>query len=676
MTAVMRNRLRPVLFLVGVPAILAAQTPGLDSATLERRLDGAEALNRAFASVRGGSVAPMWFGQGARFAYRVLVGDTGWFVVAPERNTIGRIAADSVPRPPAPGEASALWTDAPDAGGIVIRDSAGRVALRVTAEDRYGWGGAPRRWSPDGRFMMAERFDQRAVHRIPFVDYGTAIERVQMVAYAKSGTPLPRTEFHVMDPAAGQVRHVLVDTAEAYAWFIGWRNNTEALVLRLSRDAKTLELLAVDAATAKARQVVVERRPESFVAGLDFATGGFLRAVTVLPDGEHFVWFSERDGWRHAYLYSFDGRLVRQLTRGPFPVHGVALADPRGRGLYVVASGDTTRPYDQHVYRVGLDGRGWRQLTQQPGMHDPVFAPNGEYFVDRHSSVDRPAASELRRADGSLVRVLETADVSALTAIGYQPPEIFRARASQGTEPLYGAIFRPPGFDSTRRYPVLLYIYAGPFISVLPKTYVGTAQQQLAAGMARMGYVVALVDARGTPGRSKAFQDAVYGRIGEIEIPEQVAAIREAAASRPYMDLDRAGVFGHSWGGYFAIRAMLTQPQLFKVGYGGAPGELTEAAMINEPYQGLRRGREQEFDRSSNLPLAGALRGKLKLMHGTSDGNAPLSTTMRIVDALIKANKPYDLLIMPGQGHNPPGPFGVYYRRDMRRYFATHLPPT
>jgi dipeptidyl aminopeptidase/acylaminoacyl peptidase len=260
--------------------------------------------------------------------------------------------------------------------------------------------------------------------------------------------------------------------------------------------------------------------------------------------------------------------------------------------------------------------------------------------------------------------------------VAYTPPEPFRVKAADGTTDLYGVLYRPADFDSTRRYPVVDYIYAGPFLSVVQTTYApATAMHRISASLAQMGFVVAMLDARGTPGRSKAFQDANYGRIGQgqVEIPDHVAALRALARSRPWMDTTRAGIVGHSWGGYFAINGMLTAPDFFKVGYAGAPGDLTEAASINEPNMGLPLDNAAGFDMGSNIKRASALRGKLKIMHGTSDVMAPFSTTMRMTQALIEANKTFDLLIMPGQPHGPPGAAGRYYREDVRRFMATYL---
>ena len=307
-------------------------------------------------------------------------------------------------------------------------------------------------------------------------------------------------------------------------------------------------------------------------------------------------------------------------------------------------------------------------------MHDVQFAPSGRAFLDIHSSIGRPYATDLRRADGTLIARLETADTSALAALGHRPPEPFTALAADGTTELHGVIYTPTDFDAARRYPVVDYIYAGPWISAVQKEYTPTlGMHRIPASLAQMGLVVVTVDGRGTPGRSKAFQDATYGRVGQMEIDDHVAALRAAARTRPWMDLSRAGIAGHSWGGYFALRGMLTAPDFFRAGYAGAPGDVTESAVINEPHMGMPAENPEGYAAGSNIPLAARLAGPLKIMHGTSDVNAPFSTTMRMISALIAADRPYDLLVVPGGSHNPPDPAGRYYRQDLRRWMATQL---
>ena len=573
------------------------------------------------------------------------------------------------------------WTAQTANGDLVVSDAAGATRLKLSGAPNYGWSLAPRAWNYDGRYFIALRVDNREVHRVPIVDYSTAVERVTYAPYPKTGTPLPVTELHIVDPAATTpvARPVQLDTRDATIWMLGWRSTVaEAIVMRLSRTGKRLDLFAITA-TGATRLLASDERPATFVGALDFTTTDWAWQVTQLPDESGFLWMSERDGWRHVYHYGYDGVLKKQVTSGAFPVHRVVRVDSSRRQVYMIASADSARPYDRHVYRVGLDGTRFTALTSTPGQHEPVFSPSGNFFVDSYSSLTQPQTVELRRTDGegTLIKRLGQASAAALAEAGYTPPVPFRVKAVDGTTDLYGVLYRPADFDSTRRYPIIDYIYAGPFLAAHQMTYMpsggAAGMHRISAALAQMGFIVVMLDARGTPGRGKAFQDANYGRIGQIEIPDHVAALRALARSRPYMDTTRAGIVGHSWGGYFALRGMLTAPDFFKVGYAGAPGDLTEAASINEPNMGLLANNQAGYDAGSNLRFAPALRGKLKIMHGTSDVMAPLSTTMRMVQALIEANKTVDLLIMPGQPHGPQGAAGRYYREDVRRFMAIHL---
>jgi dipeptidyl aminopeptidase/acylaminoacyl peptidase len=563
--------------------------------------------------------------------------------------------------------------------GFAVVDGAGRTLLERAGEKDFAWQVPEKAWSPDGRFLLVWRNDARNVHKIPIVDYSTGLERVELVPYTKTGTQLVRAELHVVEPATGRVTPVPRGEAETYDWLAGWRpGGSEALLLHLSRDGKRLELEALEPATGKKRLVLREERPETFVAALEFSGGTFGPAgwelqVTPLDDGRRFLWMSERDGWRHVYLYDYAGKLERQVTRGAFPVHEVLGVSPGGKDVFVLASAEPNAPYDRIPYRARLGGGPLERLSPEPGTHRVFLSPSGRYFIDGHSSRTQPRAWEVRSTDGRTTLRYAQADVSGLTKLGFAPPEGFTALAADGTTPLHGVLYKPRDFDPRKRYPVIDYIYAGPFLAVVPWSYLGHGMSHDANAMAQLGFVVVILDARGTPGRSKAFQDANYGRVGQTEIPDHVGALKQAAASRPYMDLSRVGIYGHSWGGYFALRGMLTAPEFFKAGYAGAPGALEEEAIINEPNLGLPSVNPAAYEAGSNVRLAGALRGALKLMHGTSDVNASLSTTMRMAQALIQAGKRFELLIMPGEGHGPQGPAGRYYRDDVRRFFIEKL---
>lgn len=562
-------------------------------------------------------------------------------------------------------------------GGFSVVDAPGRTLVERRGEQDYGWQVPPGAWSPNGRHLAVVRTDNRNVHRTPIVEY-RPLETVTMAPYPKTGTPLPRQELHIVDAASGAVREVPLGEEEGYRWLAGWRQDgREALLLFLSRDGKRLDLLGVDPAAATARLILREERPESFVGGLEFAAFNWPKQVRALEGNRGFLWISERDGWRHVYRYDWSGRLQRQLTRGRHVIDEVVGIAPGAREAFVLASSDGPAPYDRKLHRVDLRRGGMTRVTGEPGDHQVTVSPSGRHYSLAYSTFTQPRRSLVGAVSGRGSVQYAEADVSRLAGIGYSPPEPIVVLADDGATPLHGIIVKPSDFDPARRYPVINYVYSGPFTTIVPRGYVGGApggaMSNQAAAMAQMGFIVVMVDPRGTPGRGKAFQDVNYGRVGQTEIADQVAAIRQVAASRPYMDLSRVGIFGHSWGGYFAVRAMLTAPDFYKAGYAGAQGMLEESALINEPNLGLPSQNPRAYEIGSNVALAANLRGALKMMHGTSDVNATLSTTMRMAEALIRADRKFELLIMPGVPHGPAPPLDFYYFEDQMLFFRRHL---
>lgn len=663
---------RRAVLATALVALLAPAAAFAQEADVEARLQRAEAYHEALRTLAGGRVRAVWVPGQEAFVYRAEAGPHAgqWVRVDAVRGTSAPVAPESLPPRPALPGADRIARDGETLR--ILRPGRSDAARLANAPDT-AWEVRPEGWHPGGRWLAAIRSTSQGVHRVPVIDYSRPLERVEPAEYPKSGTPLPVQTVHVVDAEGGGVRQVELDTRDAYLWIAGWRAEpAELLVMRMTRTGKQLDLLAIDPADGSSRVLARDARPETSVAALDFATGGWTNQVTVPPDGSGFLWFSERDGWRHLYRYGWDGGQPRQLTRGAFVVHRVVRVEPSR--IFVIASADTARPYDRHLYVIPANGGALRQVTREPGMHDVQFAPGGRAFLDVHSSIDRPYATDLRRADGQLIARLEEADTAPLAALGHRPPEPFTALAADGRTQIHGVIYTPADFDAARRYPVVDYIYGGPWLSAVQKEYAPTlSMHRIAASLAQMGLVVVMVDARGTPGRDKAFQDATYGRVGQMEIADHVAALRSAARTRPWMDLSRAGIAGHSWGGYFALRGMLTAPEFFRAGYAGAPGDLTELAVINEPHMGMPAENPEGYERASNLPLAANLAGPLKIMHGTSDVNAPFSSTMRMISALIAADRRFDLLVIPNAPHNPADPAGRYYRQDLRRFMAVEL---
>jgi dipeptidyl aminopeptidase/acylaminoacyl peptidase len=536
----------------------------------------------------------------------------------------------------------------------------------------FGWNLTGAKWSPDGLRIAALKVDQREMSLLPLVHWLKPIEEVEWWRYSKVGGAFARSEVHVVDGLGRRAVPVSLESGDSYLELVGWRpDGSELILMRGTRDLKRLEVIAADPATGKARVVLTETQA-TFIKGIA-VNPGWRQLITLLDDGKRFLWISERDGWDHLYLYDLEGRLIRRLTSGAWPVLSVVAVDTKNGFVYFNAHAES-RVYDTHLYRVGLDGQGMKRLTEGTGTHAVSLSPSKEFFVDVHSNVDRPPSTELRRADGTLLQVLARANVDSLRGMGWRHPEEFVAKAADGATDLHGVLYRPADFDPTKRYPVIEVIYGGPQRVHVGRAFTSTAGGGLA--LAQLGFITYVVDGRGTAERGKVFQDVAYRNFGRHEIPDHVAVLKQLGAARPYMDLGRVGITGGSWGGYMTIRALLLAPETYHVGVAGAPvGDLYDhmAAAI-EPYMGLVETNREGYDYASSLRLADRLKGRLLIMHGTSDVNATFSAAMKLVDAFTRAGKEYDLKVFLELNHSITG-VAEYWQEATRQYFVRHLRP-
>jgi dipeptidyl aminopeptidase/acylaminoacyl peptidase len=528
------------------------------------------------------------------------------------------------------------------------------------------------KWSPDGLRLAAMRANYDGVARLPLVHWLKPVEEVEWRPYVKAGGAIPRTELVVIDVLSK--RKVAIDSGAAGAHYvipIGWTDDGSALLYyRMRRDYKVLEVFAANPTTGGSRLLVRETQP-TFIKGIS-STPGWTELFHPVGDGKRFVWLSERDGWDHLYLYRLDGTLIRRLTTGAFPVLRVIEIDQAGGWVYFTGHAES-RLYDTHLYRVRLDGTGFGRLTEGPGEHAATLSPSKSFIIDTHSSLDRPPTTELRSADGRLIRVLARASIDSLRALGWRAPEEAWVKAADGATDLRAVIITPAGFDSTKRYPVIDNIYGGPQLVYGPRAFLSQGFNQ---ALAQLGFVVISIDARGTIERGKAFQDVVYRQFGTNEIPDHVAATKALAAARPFMDLDRVGIFGGSWGGYMTIRAMVLAPEFYRVGVSIYPvGDLYDHWNLIESYMDLPNANPAGYQQASSYRLADRVRGNLLLIHGTSDVNATFSATMKMVDALTRAGKPYDLVVFPDETHSMTPPAVAYRTAAMTRYLIKHLKP-
>ena len=442
-----------------------------------------------------------------------------------------------------------------------------------------------------------------------------------------------------------------------------------------SRDHKEAVFRIGSASNGEVRTVFRERVETQFQSGL--AAIGRVN-WRVLPASREVLWWSQRDDWGHLYLYDLEtGSLKQQITRGDWNVAELLHVDEKARTLYFTGVGREPRrePYFQHLYRVGMDGRGLTLLTPEDAHHAIRLSPDARHVVDTYSTPATPPVSVLRRLDGEHVLDLERADISRLTAIGWQPPQPIVVKARDGRTDLYGLMFTPTSLDPARRYPVVTYVYPGPWSSSVGTRSFAPARSDHQA-LAELGFIVVLIDGMGTEWRSKRFADFSYGNLGDNTIPDQIAGLRELAKRYPYIDIERAGIWGHSGGGMAAASAMFRHPEFFKAGVAQAGNHDNRNYEDDwgERFQGLLRKEDERdnYEAQANQLVARNLRGKLLLAHGAMDDNVPISNTYLVVDALIKANKDFELIVLPQARHG----FGADNNYMMRRrwdFFVRHL---
>ena len=603
-----------------------------------------------------------------------------------------------------------------------VRSSDGRERFPLTSDGQahYAYGATPESnplvtprvlqglpsapvvmWSPDSRRLFTQRLDERNVRTISLVQSTPPEGAVRPVTLTwrrpLTGDPIiPVAEPWIFDVVQRTGRRVDIDpvptlvTTSIEAKEAWWSPDGERIFLFVrSRYYKTMSLYAVDAQSGHARMIISE-------TGATFVEAGSIGQrpmVYTLANGD-VIWFSERDGRGHLYLYDgATGRLKRRLTRGDWSVRSVARLD-EARGLIYVAASEREAgadPYHRAIYRVSLADCETTLLTPEAADHDVAsvqqsaffelpgaatgFSPSGEYFLDTYSRTDLPPRTVLRRADGQMIAEIERADISRLVAGGLTMPERFSALAADGRTRLYGNILRPANFDPSRSYPVIDAVYPGPQSRrAQPRFMDNVFDYAGAQSLAELGFIVVLVDGRGTPGRSKAFLDLSYGRLqlaGHLD--DHVGVLRQLAQRYPYMDMDRVGIYGGSAGGYAALRAMLTYPDFFKAGLAAAGLVDVRASDLSygETFMGPDNG--TNYAATSNIPLIGNLRGRLFLMHGDMDWVVPPSETLQVVNALIENDKDFDLLIAPNVDHSPIGVHGGYLLQRIWGFFVENL---
>jgi len=565
-------------------------------------------------------------------------------------------------------------------GNLWVRDAATGAETQLTtdaaehygyATNNAGWTKSDRPvllWSPDSKKIATFQHDGRRVGEMYLL--GTSVGRPELKSWKYpfvGDDDIFMIERVIVDVDARRVvrlqmapdphRSTLCDHVVCRGstdWVdVQWSPDATSLAfVSTSRDHKRAQLRVADAATGSVVDVL-EETVDTF-----YESGNGRVCWRYLPDSREALWFSERSDWGHLYLHDLDkGQLKRQVTSGTWNVTQVLRVDERARVIYFLGVGRETGrdPYFVHLYRVSLDGGDPQLLTPEDAHHEITFSPSGEYFVDSYSRPDVPPVAVLRDTTGQTVMPLETADISQLVAAGWKPPTPITVKARDGVTDLYGLMFTPTHLDRTKKYPIVNHVYPGPQSgSVAGRRFVASRGDSQA--LAELGFVVVEIDGMGTPWRSKSFHQAYYGNLADNTLPDQVTAMTQLAARHPFIDIDRAGIWGHSGGGNATAAAMFHYPDFFKVGIaesGNHDNRVYEDDWA-EKWTGLLERRADgttNYDSQANQNFAKNLKGRLLLAHGLMDANVPPQSTLLVVQALIAANKDFDLLLLPSQGH-------------------------
>jgi dipeptidyl aminopeptidase/acylaminoacyl peptidase len=561
------------------------------------------------------------------------------------------------------------------------------------ATDNAGWKHTDEAilvWSPDSRKIATFQQDQRKTSDMYLVSTNVGRPKLEQWKYPLVGDEnVTMIERVVIDVASKHVvrlqmppdqhRSSLCDDISCGrdgGWDdVKWAPDNKSLAfVSTSRDHKQEWFRIADPNTGAVRTVFDEKVATYYESGNDMVNWQYL------PATNEAIWFSERDGWGQLYLYDLTtGKLKQQITQGEGNVTQVLRVDPASRTIWFRGVGKERGrdPYYQHFYKIGMDGQGLTLLTPEDADHTIALSPDGHHFVDAYSTFTTPPVTVLRSSDdGRVVAPVATADISRLKASGWVPPEPFTVKGRDGKTDLYGLMFKPTHFDPSKKYPIVDYVYPGPQTGSIGSRSFSAARGDHQA-LAELGFIVVAIDGMGTPWRSKAFHDAYFGNIIDNTLPDQVAGLKELGKRYSWIDLDRVGMWGHSGGGNATVGGLFFYPDFFKVGIAesGNHDNRNYEDDWAEKWQGLLvkdKDGHSNYDKQANQEFAANLKGHLLLAHGTMDDNVPPYETLLVVDALIKANKDFDLIMIPN-AHHGYGEASTYMMRRRWDYFVRNL---
>lgn len=544
------------------------------------------------------------------------------------------------------------------------------IALTMdgTANLRYdGWSII---WSPDSRKLATVKVRDVQERRIPLIESSPSSQKqpiLQWRNYAKPGDVLPVYLPVLFDVEARKQMALNVTPYENqfYLNLTSWREDSRAFTFEFNQRGHQRYVIGeVSAADGSIRHLVDEQTKTFIYYYNNYRYD--------LDDGKELLWISERDGWRHLYLIDgTNGQVKQQVTKGEWVVRQVDYVDETNRVVYFTASGFNKGedPYNLHYCRINLDGTGFTDMTPENGNHRVTFSADRSYFTDVYSRPDLPPVSQLKRtSDASVVAGLQRCDVSALQAESWQMPEVFCAKGRDGQTDIWGNIYRPMHFDASKSYPVVEFIYAGPHDSHVDKDF--KPAHHLVSKLVELGFIVVSIDGMGTSNRSKAFHDVCWKNLKDAGFPDRIAWMKAAGAKYKYMDLNRVGIYGWSAGGQNAMAALLFHNDFYKVAVAlcGCHDNRMDKIWWNEQWMGYPI--DASYSTSSNVDNAYRLKGKLLLINGELDDNVDPASTLQVVSALMKANKNFEQLYLPGKTHSLGGPFEMHKMHD---FFVKNL---
>ena len=524
-------------------------------------------------------------------------------------------------------------------------------------------------WTPDSKHVIAFRVtpgDRKQVYLIQSSPFGGGRAKLKPRIYDLPGDKVDTFDLWLVDTDTGSSKPVQADVVDYGDMpYLRWeRDKRHFTYEKMDRGYSRWRIIEVDTVTGESK-ALVDDHPKTF---FDSTT----KYSYYCEDTDEIVWRSERDGWGHLYITDGKGQIENQITKGQWVVRSVEHVDEKARQITFAASGMNANedPYFIHYYRINFDGTGLTPLTPAKGNHSVQFSPDRSWLVDTYSTINTPPVHELRKfSDGALIALVETTNVSALLAYGWQAPEPFVAKGRDGKTDIWGVVYRPSKFNPHRSYPIVENIYAGPQDSFVPKSFIAGSGQGMQS-LAELGFIVVQIDGMGTRNRSKAFHDVCFKNIADAGFPDRILWMKALAKKYSYIDLSRVGVYGTSAGGQNSAGAVLNHPEFYKVAVSscGCHDNRMDKLWWNEQWMGYPVG--PEYEAQSNITNASKLKGNLLLMVGELDTNVPPESTYRFVDALEKASKEFDFVVISGSDHTAGGPYGEHKRRD---FFVQHL---